>query len=125
MIQFLKKKKKKTKIIAHRGASFLASRENTMESFELAIKLKADMVEFDVRETRDKELVVFHDSIFNEMPIAWQNYEDMVKAARERGFEIPRLIDVVKLCHGKIKMDIEVKETGYEDKIVKLLQENL
>lgn len=124
MIQFLNGKKSKTKIIAHRGASFLASRENTMESFELAIKLKADMVEFDVRETRDKELVVFHDSIFNEMPIAWQNYEDMVKAAGERGFEIPRLIDVVKLCHGKIKMDVEVKETGYEDKIVKLLQEN-
>lgn len=124
MIYFLNGKKKKTRIIAHRGASFLAERDNTMESFEIAIKLKADMVEFDVRETRDGELVVFHDSVFNETPIAWMNYEDMNKAANANGFEIPRLLDVVKLCHGRIRMDVEIKETGYEDKIVRLLSQN-
>lgn len=124
MIYFLKGNKKKTRVIAHRGASFLAERENTMESFEIAIKLKADMVEFDVRETKDGQLVVFHDSVFNETPIAWMNYNEMKKAAEASGFEVPLLIDVVKLCHGKIKMDVEIKETGFEEKIVKLLKEH-
>ena len=36
-----------TKIVAHRGASYLAGRDNTLESFRLAIELGADMVEFD------------------------------------------------------------------------------
>ncbi len=124
MLYFLKSKKEKVKIIAHRGASHLANRENTMESFEIAIKLKADMVEFDVRQTKDGELVVFHDSTFNEMPIAWQTYDEMQKAAAENHFEIPKLIDVVKLCHGRIRMDVEIKESGFEDKVVKLLTEN-
>ncbi|MCR5149530.1 MAG: glycerophosphodiester phosphodiesterase [Eubacterium sp.] len=125
MIYFLKSKKLHTKVIAHRGASHLARRENTIESFEIAIKLKADMVEFDVRQTKDNELVVFHDSVFNEMPIAWQNYEDMKKAAAAEGFEVPLLIDVVKLCKGRIRMDVEIKESGYEERVVKLLTENL
>ena len=124
MLNYLKNNGKKTRVIAHRGASFLAKRENTMESFELAIKLKADMVEFDVRETKDGYLVVFHDSVFNETPVAWMNYKDMKKAAEASGFEVPLLIDVIRLCHGRIKMDVEIKETGYEDKVVKLLREN-
>ena len=37
MLNYLKNNGKKTRVIAHRGASFLAKRENTMESFELAI----------------------------------------------------------------------------------------
>ena len=38
-------------VIAHRGASSMA-RENTLEAFQKAIDLRADMIEFDVRRTR-------------------------------------------------------------------------
>jgi len=48
------------KIFAHRGASGCAP-ENTLEAFELAVKLGADGVELDVHMTRDGELVVAHD----------------------------------------------------------------
>src|SRR5258706_16241295 len=44
----------------HRGAMGLAP-ENTLESFELAFDLGADMVELDVHLTRDRKLVVIHD----------------------------------------------------------------
>ncbi len=48
-------------IIGHRGAAGLAP-ENTMESFDAAYNAGADMIEFDVRLTRDNRLVVIHDA---------------------------------------------------------------
>ena len=67
-----------TKVIAHRGASYLAGIDNTIESFQLAIDIGADMVEFDVRSTKDNVLVVIHDSTFADTPISWQTYETLV-----------------------------------------------
>lgn len=47
--------------IAHRGASAQAP-ENTLVAFERALQLGAQMIEFDVRMTRDGSLVVIHDA---------------------------------------------------------------
>ena len=44
-------------ILAHRGASASAP-ENTRASFQMAINLGADGVEFDVQMTKDNQLVV-------------------------------------------------------------------
>ncbi len=109
------------KVIAHRGASGLVDFENTLESFRKAIVLGADMVEFDVRQTKDKALVVFHDRNFADTPIEWQTYSNIEKEAKQRGFHMPLLREVLELCHGRIFMDIEVKDHGYEKKIVKEL----
>lgn len=47
-------------VCAHRGA-MQSHPENTMIAFKEAIRLGAQMVEFDVRLTKDNELVVMHD----------------------------------------------------------------
>ena len=47
-------------ILAHRGASGLRP-ENTMPAYELALANGADILELDVRMTRDGRVVVFHD----------------------------------------------------------------
>ena len=47
--------------IAHRGASAYAP-ENTIAAFDLAIEMGADAIETDVQLTRDRHLVLFHDS---------------------------------------------------------------
>ena len=47
-------------LIGHRGA-LLAAPENTLPSFDKAIELGFDMVEMDVRSTKDGVPVVFHD----------------------------------------------------------------
>ena len=49
-----------TAIIAHRGASALATHENTLEAFQIAINLQADFAEFDIRRTKDHQLIAFH-----------------------------------------------------------------
>ncbi len=50
----------KTKLIGHRGAAGLAL-ENSPASLKAALKASVDAVEFDVRRTRDGQLVVLHD----------------------------------------------------------------
>ncbi|MDD6799264.1 MAG: glycerophosphodiester phosphodiesterase family protein [Firmicutes bacterium] len=55
---------KKTKVWAHRGASAYAP-ENTLEAFALAIEMKADGIEIDIRKTKDDLLVVCHNHIID------------------------------------------------------------
>ena len=50
-----------TKIISHRGRTSRKSVDNTLESVTDAIELKVDMVEVDVRRTKDSQIVCFHD----------------------------------------------------------------
>ena len=46
--------------VAHRGET-VRERENTLAAFMSAVTLGADMVELDLRRTRDDEIVVLHD----------------------------------------------------------------
>jgi glycerophosphoryl diester phosphodiesterase len=48
-------------VVAHRGASAVAP-ENTPAAFRMALALGADVLETDVRATRDGELVLLHDA---------------------------------------------------------------
>jgi glycerophosphoryl diester phosphodiesterase len=49
------------KVIGHRGACGLAL-ENTLASLEIACLLGVDAIEFDIRKTKDNELVLCHDA---------------------------------------------------------------
>ena len=95
-----------TAIIAHRGASALATHENTLEAFQIAINLQADFAEFDIRRTKDHQLIAFHNPDLN----------------GTHGYRVPLLQEVLELCRGKIKLDIELKETGDEQKIIDLVE---
>ena len=52
---------KRTLVWAHRGASAYAP-ENTLPAFALAVEMQADGVELDIHLTKDKKIVVCHDS---------------------------------------------------------------
>ena len=108
-------------VIAHRGASALASHENTLEAFQIAIDIKADMAEFDIRRTKDNQLIVFHDREFNGTTVSEMTYSQMNALAEKEDYRIPLLSDVLKLCKGKIYLDIEIKETGCEERVVDML----
>lgn len=110
-------------VIAHRGASALAHKENTLESFALAIRLGADMAEFDIRRTKDFRLIVFHDNTLYGKPISSYTYEEINQITLKENYQVPLLKDVLDLCRGKIRLDIELKESGYEEKIISLVKE--
>ena len=111
-------------VIAHRGAwgraAPLAPAENTLEAFEAAITLGADMIELDVRCTRDGQLVVFHDARVKTVPTSSIRYEALkVKGTKARP---PRLADVLELAKDRIALNLEIKETGYIDETIARLR---
>jgi len=107
-------------IIAHRGASGLA-RENTLEAFQKAIDLRADMIEFDVRRTQDGRYVIHHDPHIAGKPLDAMTFREVREIARSMGFHVPELEEVLALTRGRIGLDIELKEEGYEREIVQLV----
>ena len=111
---------KRTLIIAHRGASSLA-RENTIESFKKAIEIGVDMIEFDVRKTKDQVLIVHHDEFMEGKSVKELTYDEISYMAIGQGFSIPTFEEVLKHTSGKIKLDVEIKEEGYERELVALL----
>jgi len=116
---------KDCKIIAHRGASGLTEFDNSYESFRKAVELGADMIEFDVRKTRDDVLIAFHDPEIEGERISDLSYEELLDITEEIGFRVPTVGEVVNLSKDKIGLDIELKEEGYEEKVVELVREDL
>jgi glycerophosphoryl diester phosphodiesterase len=108
-------------IVAHRGASAYA-KDNTMESFENAIELGADMIEFDVRRTKDHAFVAFHDPFVGKKGIHESTYQELQGIFKPQGLHIPEIHEVFALLKSRIKIDLELKEEGYEDEIVGLLK---
>ncbi len=111
-------------VIAHRGAWGPAApgapAENTLEAFEAAIALGADMIELDVRRTRDGHLVVFHDARVKTVPTSSMRYEALkIKGTRSRP---PLLDEVLALTKGRIALNLEVKEPGYVVDTIALLR---
>jgi glycerophosphoryl diester phosphodiesterase len=103
-------------IIGHRGARNLAH-ENTLESFKKAIEIGIDMIEFDIRRTKDDVLIVFHDKTINEKAVRNLTYKELTEISEKKGFKVPTLKEVLEFTKNKIKLDIELKETGYEEKV--------
>jgi glycerophosphoryl diester phosphodiesterase len=96
-------------VVAHRGVATGAA-ENTIEAFTNAIAVGADMIEFDVRRTRDGELIAFHDAHVNDQPVGGLTRDEIESA---KGVRLPLLDEVLKTCAGRIRLDVELKEDGY------------
>ncbi len=113
--------------IAHRGASAYYP-ENTLDAFEAAIELGADMIEFDVQLTRDGEVVVFHDEKLSRCTDGKGRLSDhylhelkILDAGcwfgnKFKGATIPTLHEALELCRGKIAVNIEIKTEAVTDK---------
>ncbi len=111
-------------VVAHRGAwgpaSSGAPAENTLEAFEAAIELGADMIELDVRRTRDGHLIVLHDARVKTVPTSSLRHDALrVKGTRKPP---PLLADALALTKDRIALNLEVKEAGYVEETIALLR---
>lgn len=100
------------------GASAYA-KDNSIESFAKAIEMGANMIKFDVRQSRDGVLVAHHDPTTGGRIISETTYDEIKRIDGD----IPTYEEVLKLTRGKIKLDIELKEQGYEKEAVNLALE--
>ena len=114
-----------TKIVCHRGAKTFAP-ENTLSAIDFAIGLGFNIVEIDVRQTKDGVPVVLHDSSINRTTdgsgeIKKMNYADVSKLDAGSWFDpsfagepVPRLEDILAHVKGHQEVYIEIKEAEAE-----------
>jgi glycerophosphoryl diester phosphodiesterase len=107
-------------IIGHRGSGGTEP-ENTIRSFIKAQEVGADIIEFDVRQSKDGELVVIHDHdllrLFGDpRAIKDMTLEEIKRVSRERDREIPTFDETLAVMDRDIYIDIKVH--GIEEKIV-------
>ena len=107
-------------VIAHRGAWGADVPENSLAAFEQAIGLGADMIEFDVRRTRDRALIIFHDTELAGAPVASLNRAEIEGLT---GVLPPLLEEALELARDRIALDVEIKEDGYVDELADLLSD--
>ncbi len=83
------------------------------------------MIEFDVRRTKDNVFIVYHDGLIQGKPVNDLVYEEISQMAKDQGFDIPTVEEVLRWSRGRIKLDVELKEEDYEKEIVELLSKYL
>lgn len=114
-------------IIVHRGIhDNMKVYENTLESFSLAMK-KNYTIELDIRLTKDKQIVVFHDHntkrITNKNKIIEEStYKEL---NNQNIIHIPLLTEVLDLIKGKVPLLIEIKPTKKVGELEQLLMDAL
>lgn len=105
-------------VAAHRGVP-AGTAENTIAAFTNAIDVGADMIEFDVRRTRDGEMIAFHDASVGGVPVSGLTRGEIEAAA---GVRPPLLTEVLETCAGRIQLDVELKEDGYVADVMAVLR---
>lgn len=130
----------RAEVTSHRGYSAKAP-ENTLPAFQAAIDTgETNYAELDVQQTKDGVVVLTHDTNLKRCTGENVNvyditYEELQKLDAGSHFSkefkdtrIPTLDEVIKLCKGKIKLNIEIKNNGHspelEKETVRIIQEN-
>ena len=123
-------------VVAHRGYSSKAP-ENTIAAFDMAIAAGADYFECDVHRCKSGEIVVIHDETVDKTTngsglvsdFTLEHLKELSAGYSDKfgdQFEserIPTLDEVLKLAKGQIKVEIEIKERGLADNVVKFVKE--
>jgi len=111
-------------VIAHRGFSGIAP-ENTMIAFKKGMEAGSDMIELDVRLSKDGEVVVIHDETLERTTSGRGRVIDLALDELKKldagskfyssfsGEKIPALREVLEMAHRKVLVNIELKKGDY------------
>lgn len=122
----------KIMVVAHRG-DWRNAPENSLQSIENCIEMGVDMVEIDIRETKDGELVLMHDTSIDRTTKASGNVNDWTLDSLktlnlvdglgvETAHKIPTLKEALELCKGRILVNLD-KSYSIFDKCVAVAKE--
>lgn len=113
-------------IIGHRGAAGIEP-ENTIPSIEAAVREGVDMIEFDLRVTRDGHMVVFHDTNLLRIAGINKNVSDMTLmevnlTATHSGHPIPSFKEALEAA-GDLPVLLDCKGKGWAKAVHEGLKE--
>lgn len=112
---------KKVFVIAHRG-DWRNAPENSLQAIKNVIEMGVDIVEIDIKMTKDKQLIVMHDKALDRTTngkglVSDYNLSDIQNLYLRNGagavteHRIPTLEEALRLCKGQIWINID---KGYE-----------
>lgn len=112
-------------LIAHRGGRFYRP-ENTLAAFEYIADRSVEWVECDVRMSRDGEPVLVHDESISDQngfthavhELSWRQLKSLDVGGGEG---TPRLKELLKLLGDRLHFDLEVKEIGVVEPVIRLV----
>lgn len=111
------------KTVAHRGSSAYAL-ENTIKSIQLAEKQGAELIEIDVQFSKDKKVVLMHDSSVNRTT-KLKGQTDSFTLAQLQKENIPGLDDVLALnLNSKLIIEVKDDDPTIVPKIVTLVNKS-
>lgn len=115
---------KEVLICGHRGFGKFSA-ENSLASFKLAIEKNIDMIEIDIRSSKDGKLVLMHDQSINrttngEGNVSQLNYTELSSYFLYDGGtltteKIPLLSEALEEARGKLYIDIDVKSSNFRE----------
>jgi len=127
-------------LLGHRGARLPRIPENTLAAFDLALQAGCEGFEFDVRSTRDRQLVIVHDIRLCGLEVAGSTYAELQQRWEERvlarlpvtqrrlltdeQLALPRLQAVLQRYSRRSFLDVELKAAGLEDAVLYALRDN-
>ena len=133
LVEFHHPNSERVLIAAHRASNPYYP-ENSLASIKYAIKTGIDIVEIDIRTTKDGKMVLMHDETINrttngEGKISEYSYAELQEFTLNKKWRdslthhIPLLKDVFALAYGKIILDLDLKEVIIKP-LVQLVQES-
>jgi glycerophosphoryl diester phosphodiesterase len=100
-------------IFGHRGSPNRLP-ENTVASFEEAVRSGADGFETDLRLLSDGVAVLYHDDELGDDPVERHSWSDITG----RGLKIEKVRELARFA-GRTSMVLEVKRAGWEERLIK------
>lgn len=125
-------------IVAHRANTYKGWQElipdNSILAIETAIEVGADMVELDVRTTKDSVLVLMHNRTIDETTtgsgkVQDFTYEELLqfdmrkKENIEEGMKVPTLKEALLACKDKIYVNLDCKKVEKIDDFLQIIKE--
>ncbi len=110
--------------VGHRGARAYEI-ENTLESFGKAIELGVNAIELDVRQSKDKKLIISHDDNLKKVYGRDMSVNEATLAELKQltGGKIITLEEALRFIDRKVeKILVELKEGGYEKKVLDVIR---
>jgi glycerophosphoryl diester phosphodiesterase len=124
------------RVTAHRGHAGAAP-ENTLSAMRKAIESGADYAEMDVQLTADDKVVLLHDRDLKRVAGVSRRLDELTYDEVRKldvgswfdpafaGERVPTLADVIELCRGKIRLNIELKFFGADLRLAQVVAELL
>ncbi len=121
----MRKRRSRPLVIAHRGVPVLAP-ENTLASFALALQQGANLLETDLRMTRDGVIVLMHDETVERTTDGYgtvhtqslsevKHLRTLRPDGRPSDQAVPTLIELLAMTQGSVPLLLELKDSRFRE----------